>query len=85
MLKGMHLIASHLSGSLAMVTCREPLKVRITHYLKEATDPLDVEQKVKENFVTSAASENLDLGCALIKKAVIERALEDVNQDPLIL
>lgn len=39
----MHLIASHLSGSLAMVTCREPLKVRITHYLKEATDSLEVE------------------------------------------
>lgn len=38
MLRGMHMIASHLSGSLAMVTCREPLKVRITHYLKEGTE-----------------------------------------------
>jgi CCR4-NOT transcription complex subunit 1 len=29
--------------------------------------------------------DNLDLGCALIKKAVIEKALEDVNQDRTII
>ncbi|CAD8056662.1 unnamed protein product [Paramecium sonneborni] len=85
MLRGMHMIASHLSGSLAMVTCREPLKVRITHYLKEGTEQIDLDSKTKEIFVQTAAQENLDLGCALIRKAVIERALEDVNQDPLIL
>ena len=31
------------------------------------------------------SSDNLDLGCALIKKAVIEKALEDVNQDKTII
>jgi CCR4-NOT transcription complex subunit 1 len=31
------------------------------------------------------ANDNLDLGCALIKKAVIEKALEDVNQDRQII
>ncbi|CAD8144744.1 unnamed protein product [Paramecium octaurelia] len=85
MLRGMHMIASHLSGSLAMVTCREPLKVRITHYLKEGIEQIDLDNKTKETFVQTAAQENLDLGCALIRKAVIERALEDVNQDPSIL
>lgn len=42
------MIASHLSGSLAMVTCREPLKVRITHYLKEGTDLIDMDSAKKE-------------------------------------
>lgn len=51
MLRGMHMISSHLSGSLAMVTCREPLKVRITHYLKEGVDGLEVDAKTKELFV----------------------------------
>lgn len=32
-----------------------------------------------------ASGDNLDLGCALIKKAVIEKALEDVNQDRHIM
>lgn len=29
--------------------------------------------------------DNLDLGCALIKKAVIDKALEEVYQDNIIL
>jgi CCR4-NOT transcription complex subunit 1 len=29
--------------------------------------------------------DNLDLGCSLIRKAVMEKALEDVTQDPIIM
>jgi CCR4-NOT transcription complex subunit 1 len=29
--------------------------------------------------------DNLDLGCSLIRKAVMEKALEDVNNDQVIL
>lgn len=32
-----------------------------------------------------ACLDNLDLGCSLIRKAVMEKALEDVNQDTVIL
>jgi CCR4-NOT transcription complex subunit 1 len=34
---------------------------------------------MKEDIIQIASVDNLDLGCALIKKAVIEKALEDVN------
>lgn len=32
-----------------------------------------------------AVLDNLDLGCSLIRKAVMDKALEDVNSDEVIL
>jgi CCR4-NOT transcription complex subunit 1 len=36
--KGTHLILQNLAGSLALVTCREPLKISLCNFLKEILD-----------------------------------------------
>lgn len=54
MLRGMHMIASHLSGSLAMVTCREPLKAKIQTILKDMLSQR-VDEKVKEQIIQGAS------------------------------
>lgn len=51
MLRAMHMMASHLSGSLAMVTCREPLKAKIVQYLKEIFSTKKMDDKVKELII----------------------------------
>jgi CCR4-NOT transcription complex subunit 1 len=52
----------------------------LCNHLKEYLDNhTNLEEKVKESIIHITSNENLDLGCALIKKAVIEKALEDVN------
>ena len=74
--KGTHYIVQNLSGSLALVTCREPLKMSLSTFLKKKLEEYTfLSESEKEQIVTAAARDNLDLGCALIKKAVVEKAL----------
>ena len=84
LVKGATLIIQNLAGNLALVTCREPLKVAFQHTLKQIIDEIGFEEKAKEEIIHETSVDNLDLGCALIKKAVIETALEEVNKDPVI-
>lgn len=42
------------------------------------------DQAEVENIITKAIPDNLDLGCALIKKAVIESAEEAIRKDDAI-
>lgn len=36
--RGINLILQNLAGSLALVTCRDPLKMHLCNHLKEALD-----------------------------------------------
>jgi CCR4-NOT transcription complex subunit 1 len=84
-LRGAHLIVQNLSGSLALVTCREPLRIALCELLKEGLQGRGFDEEAVEKIVKITSLDNLDLGCALIKKAVIEKALEDVNTDQTII
>lgn len=84
-LRGAHLIVQNLSGSLALVTCREPLRIALCESLKDGLQDRGLEEEAVEKIVKITSLDNLDLGCALIKKAVIEKALEDVNTDQTII
>ncbi len=70
-----------LSGSLALVTCREPLRISLISHLKNLLEasPHSLEDTEKETIVSITVMDNLELGCTLIRKAVMEKALEDVN------
>jgi CCR4-NOT transcription complex subunit 1 len=85
LIRGATLIVQNLAGNLALVTCREPLKIAFQQTLKAILDQVALEEKTKEEVIHTTSVDNLDLGCALIKKAVIEKALEDVNQDPVLV
>lgn len=76
LLKGTHYIVQNLSGSLALVTCREPLKMSLGNFLKKKLEEYAfLTEADKEIIIFAATRDNLDLGCALIKRAVIEKAL----------
>lgn len=85
LMRGAHLVVQNLAGNLALVTCREPLKMAFQQNLTMVLEEVDIEKKTKQDIIHSTNVDNLDLGCALIKKAVIEKALEEVSQDPVIL
>jgi CCR4-NOT transcription complex subunit 1 len=78
-LRGTHLMVQKLSGSLALVTCREPLRQSLNINLRKLLDETNLEEDSKDKIMHIASVDNLDLGCSLIKKAVMEKALEDVN------
>lgn len=84
MRKAAHLMVSSLAGSLALVTCREPLKASVASQLRallqqagvvSAAEPLALEQAVQ-----AAVVDNLELGCSLIESAATERAVRDIDE-----
>jgi CCR4-NOT transcription complex subunit 1 len=82
LIRGATLVVQNLAGNLALVTSRDPLKMAFQQNLKANLDSYDnITEEAKELIVNTTSLDNLDLGCALIKKAVIEKALDDVNQD----
>jgi len=82
--KAAQLMVSSVAGSLALVTCREPLRVSLTNHLWQLLLPhcgKEIsETAALEHTVHLLATENLELGCNLIEKAVVDKALKDIEE-----
>mmetsp|Transcript_17689 Transcript_17689/g.43607 ORF Transcript_17689/g.43607 Transcript_17689/m.43607 type:complete len:2280 (-) Transcript_17689:186-7025(-) len=89
MRKAGQFMVANLAGSLALVTCREPLRSSVSTHLRQlltssagGPDKLnEQEQNVIEQCVQICATDNLELGCMLIEKAATEKAVRDVDED----
>eukprot|EP00602_Paraphysomonas_sp_CaronLab_P009030 CAMPEP_0185024952 /NCGR_PEP_ID=MMETSP1103-20130426/8098_1 /TAXON_ID=36769 /ORGANISM="Paraphysomonas bandaiensis, Strain Caron Lab Isolate" /LENGTH=2202 /DNA_ID=CAMNT_0027558051 /DNA_START=281 /DNA_END=6889 /DNA_ORIENTATION=- len=75
-----HLMISNLAGSLALVTCKEPLRVSIGNHLRTLLSQSSVDQMSTEQVVQVCSTENLELGCMLIEKAATEKAIRDIDE-----
>ncbi|XP_026438629.1 CCR4-NOT transcription complex subunit 1-like [Papaver somniferum] len=73
-----HLMVASLAGSLAHVTCKEPLRVSISSHLRNMIQPLNISNDL-EQAVQISTNDNLDLGCAVVEKAAIEKALQTID------
>jgi len=93
MRKAAQLMVSNLAGSLALVTCKEPLRASISSHLKQLLSAAVAEgarggngpappadEKAVDQVVSSCSNDNLELGCMLIEKAATEKALRDVDE-----
>eukprot|EP00899_Mesostigma_viride_P024080 jgi/Mesvir1/4857/Mv11131-RA.2 len=75
-----NLMVSSLAGSLALVTCKEPLRVSMINHHKQLLAGANVEPSVLEQVINATTGDNLDLGCALIEKAATEKAVHDMDE-----
>ena len=75
-------MVSNLAGSLALVTCKEPLRVSIGNHMRSllSTAAPTADQSTTEMLVHLCSSENLELGCMLIEKAATEKAMRDIDE-----
>jgi len=94
MMKAAQLMVANLAGSLALVTCREPLRASVSTHLRqlliasatggnnESTNAQlsDEVQNVIDQCVSSCSQDNLELGCMLIEKAATEKAVRDMEE-----
>lgn len=88
MRKAGQLMVANLAGSLALVTCREPLRSSVSTHLRQlltsnagSNEKLsEHEQNIIEQCVQICATDNLELGCMLIEKAATEKAVRDVDE-----
>ncbi|XP_017218466.1 uncharacterized protein LOC108195949 isoform X2 [Daucus carota subsp. sativus] len=74
-----HLMVASLSGSLAHVTCKEPLRASIISNLRTSVQGLTLANELLEQAVQLATNDNLDLGCALIEQAATEKAVQTID------
>ncbi|ONL92530.1 transcription regulator [Zea mays] len=70
-----HLMVGTLAGSLAHVTCKEPLRVALYSNLRNLIQNLMSGSETIEQLIHTLINDNLDLGCAIIE-AVATRQLE---------
>ncbi|MQM09385.1 hypothetical protein Taro_042254 [Colocasia esculenta] len=74
-----HLMVASLAGSLAHVTCKEPLRIAMSGNLRTLVQSLNVGSELLEQAVQLVTNDNLDLGCAVIEQAATEKALQNID------
>jgi CCR4-NOT transcription complex subunit 1 len=77
-----HMMVQNLAGSLALVTCKEPLRHSMCNQLRSMLQKMQVptlEANALEQAAQQIAFENLDLGCNLIEKAATDKAIREID------
>ena len=76
-----HLMAQNMAGSLALVTCKEPLRLSILAHARTLFAAGGVsEQALPEQALLLLVQDNLDLACVVIEKTAMEKALAKVDE-----
>ncbi|CCM03832.1 uncharacterized protein FIBRA_05981 [Fibroporia radiculosa] len=79
--KAGHLMAQRLAGSLALVTCKEPLRSNLTGQIRRGLSEYGFnEQMVPEQVIMILAQDNIDLACQAIEKVAMDRAIIDLDE-----
>ena len=73
-----HQMVRQLSGSLALVTCKEPLKMSMTNYIRMAQAELP-EQAVPEGAILMCVNDNLDVACSIVEQQAEERSMPEID------
>jgi CCR4-Not complex component, Not1/CCR4-NOT transcription complex subunit 1 CAF1-binding domain/Domain of unknown function (DUF3819)/CCR4-NOT transcription complex subunit 1 TTP binding domain/CCR4-NOT transcription complex subunit 1 HEAT repeat len=74
-------MVQHLAGSLALVTCKEPLRVSMGNQLRPALSPAAAgDSNLLEQTIQVLCTANLEAGCAIIEQAATEKAARDINE-----
>ena len=66
-----------LSGSLALVTCKEPLKMSMTNYIRMAQ--ADFQEPVAEGAILMCVNDNLDAACSIVEKQAEDRSIAEIE------
>lgn len=76
-----HLMVQNLAGSLALVTCKEPLRISmVTHLRNLLLQNGYSEQNIPEQAILIVVSDNLELACSFIEKAAMDKAVPEIDE-----
>lgn len=73
------IMVRQLAGSLALVTCKEPLKVSMTNYIRMIQQEYS-DQPMPEGLILMCVNDNLDAACGIVEKAAEEKALPEIEK-----
>ena len=81
MSKAAHLMVKNLAGSLALVTCKDPLRTSmITNMRSALLENGFTEGTLPEQAIIILVNENLELGCSVVEKVAMEKARFEVDE-----
>ncbi|GAA5831623.1 hypothetical protein JCM11251_000773 [Rhodosporidiobolus azoricus] len=76
-----HLMVQNLAGSLALVTCKEPLRLSmVTHARTLLLQNGFTDESLPEQAILLIVAENLDLACSVVEKVAMEKAVLEVDE-----
>ncbi|KAJ5591192.1 transcriptional regulator family: CCR4-Not complex component N.t1.c1, partial [Penicillium hetheringtonii] len=73
------IMVRQLAGSLALVTCKEPLKVSMTNYIRMIQQEFS-DQPMPEGLILMCVNDNLDAACGIVEKAAEEKSLPEIEK-----
>ena len=68
-----------LSGSLALVTCKEPLRMSMTNYIRMAQAELPDQALFPEGAVLMCVNDNLDTACSIVESQAEDRSMPEIE------
>ena len=75
-----HTVVKSLSGALALVTCKEPLRMSIMNNIRVMVRELpEEEQGLPEGHVLMFVNDNLDLVCSTVEQAAEVSSLTEID------
>ena len=79
--KAAHQMARNLAGSLALVTCKEPLRISmITHARSIFLASGFTEQTLPEQALIIIMQDNLEMACSIIEKAAMDKSIPETDE-----
>lgn len=77
-----HTMNQNLAGSLALVTCKEPLRNAFTANLRIllAQSGFEGLSQEGETLLSQLINDNLDVTCMIVEKAATERAISEIDE-----
>ncbi|KAK3075079.1 hypothetical protein LTS18_014106, partial [Coniosporium uncinatum] len=73
-----HSVVKALSGSLALVTCKEPLRMTITNNIRLLARDLP-DQGPPEGLIIMFVNDNIDMICNMVEQAAENASLEEIE------
>lgn len=80
MRKAAGMMVASLSGSLASVTSREPLRISFIQHVKTLLAQAGLEAALPEAGIYLVVSDNLELACGIVEKTASEKAVADIEE-----
>ncbi|KAF2071681.1 hypothetical protein CYY_006997 [Polysphondylium violaceum] len=81
MKKASHLMVQNLAGSLALVTCKDPLRVSIVTYLRTLlqSNMQNLDGLPLDHAISIVCNDNLDFACSIVERAATEKAIISID------
>ncbi|CAI6340370.1 unnamed protein product [Periconia digitata] len=78
--KAAHTVVQALSGALALVTCKEPLRMSIQNNIRSMSREMTLpDGALPEGHVLMFVNDNLDLVCSTVEKAAEVSSLQEID------